>query len=369
MSLPIPTLQQKAIDLLKSLIRVASFSKEESITATIIATYLTNEEISWIRIKNNIISKNKYYNPSLPTIVLNSHHDTVKPNKAYTKDPFDPQVENGKLYGLGSNDAGGCLVSLIASFQYFYLQESLPFNLVLLASAEEEISGKDGVELVYHDVEFLNYLNISQNNFNSFCGIVGEPTLLQMAVAEKGLMVIDGIAKGKPGHAARAEGINALYIALKDIQYIAQLTFPNISPFLGPVKTTVTVIETETKQHNVIPAHCSFVIDVRLNELYSPEFIFDYLQEHTESELNARSMRLKSTAIDQKHPLVQAGLMLSKTMYGSPTTSDKALTPFPTLKFGPGDSARSHTADEFIYLEEINDGVKNYIQLIENCKF
>lgn len=360
---------ENAIDLLKKMIATPSISKEEEGTAKLIEEYFALQNIPFIKIGNNIIAKNKHYAVGKPTIVFNSHHDTVKPNPSYTKDPFKPTVEDGKLYGLGSNDAGGCLVSLIATFTHFYQYQNLAFNLILIASAEEEISGKGGVELVYQSEAFRNYTQFDINNTEHWCGIVGEPTLMQMAIAEKGLMVIDAKAIGKPGHAARAEGINALYIAVKDIATIEQHQFEKISPFLGPVKTTVTVIETETKQHNVVPAICNFVIDVRLNELYSPEEVLATLQSKVQSTLEARSMRLRSTSISEEHPLIKAGLKMGKTTYGSPTTSDKALTLFKTLKMGPGDSARSHTADEFIYIDEIKNGILDYIQLLEQCNF
>jgi len=257
------------------------------------------------------------------------------------------------LYGLGSNDAGGCLVSLIATFLHYYDDENLPFNIVLAASAEEEISGTNGIELCLPALE------------NIYCAIVGEPTLMQMAVAERGLMVVDGMAHGRAGHAARDEGENALYKALDDIQFIRNYDFEKVSPLLGKSRMTVTVIETDNKQHNVVPSQCSFVIDVRLNELYSFEELMSTLNENLQSELKARSMRLRSTDIPLNHPLVKAGIALGLPYYGSPTTSDKALMPFDALKIGPGDSARSHTADEFIYINEIQQGISGYIKLID----
>jgi acetylornithine deacetylase len=283
---------------------------------------------------------------------LNSHHDTVKPNSQYTKDPFKPIIEEGKLFGLGSNDAGGSLVSLIATFLYFYEKESLKYNIILAASAEEEISGANGIEVLLKQLGPID------------CAIVGEPTQMQMAVAERGLMVLDCIAKGKAGHAARKEGENAIYKAIKDINWFTSYKFPKVSELLGPVNMDVTVIETDNKAHNVVPALCKFVVDVRVNELYTFEEVLSVIKENIQSEVKARSFRLRSTSIAMDHPLVKAGLNLGRTYYGSPTTSDKALMFFPSLKMGPGDSGRSHSADEYIYVDEIKEGIELYIQLL-----
>jgi acetylornithine deacetylase len=263
-----------------------------------------------------------------------------------------PEIADGKLFGLGSNDAGGCLVSLIATFFYFHQQKNLNYNLVLAATAEEEISGKNGIE------EALRHLPKID------CAIVGEPTLLQLAVAERGLLVLDCTAHGRAGHAAREEGENALYIALKDIEWIRTWGFEKVSPLIGPVKMSVTVIDTPNKTHNIVPAECHFVVDVRVNELYTFEEVLEIIKANIRSTVSSRSMRLRATSIEVEHPLVQAGRQLGKTCYGSPTTSDKALMPFPALKAGPGDSARSHTADEFIYVSEIREGVRFYIDLL-----
>lgn len=345
-------IQIKAIFLLKELIAIPSFSKEEDKTASAIELFLQSFGIKTERHLNNIWARNKYYDESKPTVLLNSHHDTVKPNKGYTSDPFAPIEKEDKLYGLGSNDAGGCLVSLIAAFIHFYDKENLKYNLVLAATAEEEISGKNGVEAL------LPYLGKID------CGIIGEPTLLQMAVAERGLMVLDCTAHGKAGHAARNEGENALYKAVNDIQWFRDFQLEKVSPLLGPSKMTVTVVETDNKAHNVVPAQCKFVVDVRVNELYTFEEILEIIRKHIQSEVQPRSTRLRSTSIALDHPLVEAGKALGKTCYGSPTTSDKALMPFPALKIGPGDSARSHTADEYIFVKEINEGIEFYIQLL-----
>lgn len=345
-------LKQSAIELLKQLITIPSFSKEEDKTAEIICTYLKQYGIEARRVKNNVYAKNAYYDAAKPTILLNSHHDTVKPNKNYTLDPFTPVEKDGKLFGLGSNDAGGPLVSLIAAFLYFNQQQHLKYNLVLAASAEEEISGKEGIELVLPHLGKID------------CAIVGEPTQMQMAVAERGLMVLDCIAHGKAGHAARNEGENSIYKAIKDIEWFQSYQFPKVSDLLGPVKMSVTVIETDNKAHNVVPAQCKFVVDTRVNELYTFEEVLETIHQHVQCEVQPRSTRLRSTSIALDHPLVKSGINLGRNYYGSPTTSDKALMPFQALKMGPGDSARSHTADEYIYIQEIKEGIELYIQLL-----
>jgi acetylornithine deacetylase len=342
----------KAVSLLKQLISTPSFSKEENDTAELIVEFFNKNEIPCSRVGNNIYAKNKYYDAAKPSILLNSHHDTVKPNKGYTMDPFTPIEKDGKLFGLGSNDAGGCLVSLMATFLYFYNEPNLNHNIVFAASAEEEISGVNGIELV------LPYLG------NIDFGIVGEPTKLEMAIAERGLMVIDCIASGRAGHAARNEGENALYKAVDDINWIRNYKFEKVSPLLGESRLSVTIIETENKQHNVVPSQCKYVIDVRVNELYTFEEILDALKQNLKSTFKPRTTRMRSTSIPVDHPLVQAGIALGHGYYGSPTTSDKALMPFPALKMGPGDSARSHTADEYIYLDEIKHGIETYINLV-----
>ncbi|HEY4935024.1 MAG TPA: M20 family metallo-hydrolase [Puia sp.] len=346
-------LQSGAIALLKELIATPSFSKEENDTADLICAFFGNHEIPFSRVGNNIYARNKNYHSSRKSILLNSHHDTVRPNKHYNMDPFTPTVKEGKLYGLGSNDAGGCLVSLAAVFLYFYNHPDPKHNIVFAASAEEEISGVNGIELV------LPYLG--QIDF----GIVGEPTKLEMAVAERGLMVIDCVASGRPGHAARNEGENALYKAIEDIEWIRNYRFDKKSDLLGETRMSVTVIDTENKQHNVVPAQCKYVIDVRVNELYSFEEILEALKENLRSSFKPRTTRMKSTSIPLDHPLVKSGIRLGKAYYGSPTTSDKALMPFPALKMGPGDSARSHTADEYIYIDEIKEGISTYIELLD----
>lgn len=352
MSDAISILHADAVSLLTQLIQTPSFSKEEDKTAEILCAFLQEKGIAYSRVGNNVYALNKFFNEKKPTILLNSHHDTVKPNPKYTKGPFDPVVEDGKLFGLGSNDAGGCLVSLIAVFVHYYDQQNLKYNLIVAATAEEEISGTGGIELTLPHLPAID------------CAIVGEPTQMQMAVAERGLMVLDCISHGKAGHAARNEGENALYKAIKDIEWFQTYQFEKVSDLLGASKMTVTVIETVNKAHNVIPAVCKFVVDTRINELYSFEEVVKLIQQHVQCEVKPRSTRLRSTSIALDHPLVRAGLELDRTYYGSPTTSDKALMPFPSLKMGPGDSARSHTADEYIYIDEIKEGIELYIQLL-----
>ncbi len=346
-------LQDDAIGLLKKLIATPSFSREEDKTSEILESFFKDRGIPVQKYLYNVWATNKHFDSNKPTLLLNSHHDTVKPNSQYTRDPFKPSIEDGKLYGLGSNDAGGSLVSLIAAFLFFYDKENMRYNVVLAASAEEEISGANGIEVL------LNQLGPVD------CAIVGEPTQMQMAVAERGLMVLDCVAKGKAGHAARKEGDNAIYKAIKDINWFTSYKFPKISELLGPVNMDVTVIETDNKAHNVVPALCKFVVDVRVNEFYTFEEVFETIQENIQSEPKARSFRLRSTSIAMDHPLVKAGITLGRTYYGSPTTSDKALMFFPSLKMGPGDSGRSHSADEYIFADEIREGIELYIGLLK----
>ncbi|WP_026768263.1 M20 family metallo-hydrolase [Asinibacterium sp. OR53] len=350
---PSSILTQQAVELLQQLITIPSFSKEEDRTADLLERFLQKRDVTTHRHLNNVWAKNQHFDPDKPSLLLNSHHDTVKPNKAYTLDPFEPAVKDGKLFGLGSNDAGGSLVSLIAVFLHYYNRTDLKYNIVLAATAEEEISGKNGIELLVPELPPIT------------AGIVGEPTQMQMAVAERGLLVLDGYATGKAGHAAREEGENALYKALTDITWFRDYRFDKVSSLLGPVKMTVTVIETENKAHNVVPPICHFVVDVRVNECYTFEEILQIIRSHIQSDVQPRSLRMRSTAIALDHPLVKEGMQLGRTYYGSPTTSDKALMPFTTLKMGPGDSARSHTADEFIYLAEIEEGIDLYIKLLD----
>ncbi len=346
-------LQQEAIVLLQQLIATPSLSKNEDATATLIQNFFERYQIENKRIGNNIYALNKFYDSNKQTLLLNSHHDTVKPNGGYTNNPYEAIMQDGKLFGLGSNDAGGCLVSLIVTFIYFYFDTNLQYNLVLVASAEEENSGTNGIEMV---LPILGKID---------CGIVGEPTLMQMAIAERGLMVIDAIAQGKAGHAARSEGMNAIDIAMQDLQKIKNLQFEKISAILGKTSMQTTIINTPNTLHNLVPDTCNFTIDVRVNELYTLEEVFDILKTELKSTLKARSFRMRSSVIETDHPLIKLGLHMGKTYYGSPTTSDKDLMHFPTLKMGPGDSARSHTADEFIFVNEIEQGIIDYINLVQ----
>lgn len=349
----IEKLSAESIDLLFQLIRITSFSREEDNTAALIADYLGSKGVSTKRVGNNIIAYNMFFDEQKPTVLLNSHHDTVKPNPGYTRNPFEATVEDGKLYGLGSNDAGGCLVSLIAAFLYYYPEENLAYNLCLIASAEEEVSGKNGIEEAYKSVVPCSF------------AIVGEPTLLDLAVAEKGLMVLDCVAHGESGHAAREEGVNAIYKAIQDINWFRSYQFPKSSAFLGPVKMSVTLINAGS-QHNVVPAECTYVVDVRTTDVYSNMEVLEIIKQHVSSTITARSIRLNPSVIELDHPIVQSGIRLGKKTYGSPTMSDQALLPIPSLKVGPGDSARSHSADEFIYLREIEEGIGFYIALLND---
>jgi acetylornithine deacetylase len=343
-----------AIELLKRLIATPSLSREEDQTAGHIEEFFRERNIPFSREKNNIWSRNKNFNPNLPTILLNSHHDTVKPNVSWTKNPFEPLLEDGKLFGLGSNDAGASLVSLMATFVYFYYRTDLQYNLIMLASAEEEISGKDGVELL------INTQQLPAIDF----ALVGEPTQMHLAIAEKGLMVLDCVAHGKAGHAARDEGDNAIYKALADIAWVQNHQFERVSELLGPVKMSVTVINAGS-QHNVVPDQCSYVIDCRVTEQYTLEEVLETVRANVQAEVTPRSVRLRSSGIAPNHPFVQAGIALGRKTYGSPTLSDQALMPFASLKCGPGHSERSHTADEFIYLHEIQEGISLYIKMLE----
>lgn len=343
---------EDALNLLKQLIGLSSLSREEDLTANLIYGFFEERGIKTYRKGNNIWVYNAHYDRTKPTILLNSHHDTVKPNTGYTRDPLQATVEDGKLYGLGSNDAGGCLVSLIATFLYFYQQSNLTYNFCLVASAEEEISGRNGIESVLDEIGPIDF------------AIVGEPTLLDLAIAEKGLMVLDCTALGTAGHAARNEGDNAIYKAIKDIEWFQRYAFERTSSTLGPIKMSVTVIQAGS-QHNVVPATCNFVVDVRTTDAYSNEETLDIIKSHVKSEVTARSTRLKSSFIPESHPIVKAGIALGRKVYGSPTMSDQALIPVPSLKLGPGDSARSHMADEFIYIDEIRAGIDLYIGMLE----
>ncbi|ARK12611.1 M20 family metallo-hydrolase [Fibrella sp. ES10-3-2-2] len=343
---------EDALALLTSLIATPSLSREEGPTADLIETYLRRHGVATQRVGHNVWAVNEAFDPQKPTLLLNSHHDTVKPNASYTRNPFAPTVEDGKLFGLGSNDAGGCLVCLLGTFVHLYKRRDLAYNLVMAASAEEEISGRGGIELLLHHLPPIDV------------ALVGEPTQMQLAIAEKGLMVLDCTVHGRAGHAARNEGENAITKAMVDLQWFQTYQYPRVSPLLGPVKQSVTIIQAGT-QHNVVPDTCTFTVDVRVTEQYTLEEVLAIVRTHVHADVVPRSVRLRSSGIAVDHPLVRAGLALGRTTYGSPTLSDQALLPMPSLKCGPGHSERSHTADEFIYLRDIEEGLAGYVAMLE----
>jgi acetylornithine deacetylase len=348
----IERLTENAISLLKNLIETQSFSQEEKNTAKLIEAWFLENEIPFKRTENNIWATNKYFDKSKPTLLLNSHHDTVKPNSAYTKDPFKVVVADGKLYGLGSNDAGGCLVSLLATFTNFYAQENLKYNIVIVASAEEENSGPNGLNSV---LSIIPHIDVA---------IIGEPTLMNLAVAEKGLVVLDAVVEGTPSHAAHPNNNNSIYNTIEVLQWFKDFKFEKTSEALGDVKMTVTQISAGS-QHNVVPAHVDLVIDVRVNDAYSNQEIAAILKEKSPcTKITPRSLRLNSSSISTSHDLVKTGIAMGRETYGSPTLSDQAVLSCQSLKLGPGDSTRSHSADEFIYLAEIEEGIRIYIELL-----
>lgn len=343
---------QEAVELLECLIAKPSISRDEALATDVLEQQMKSWGLSPKRFGNNIAAWNEI-DERKPTLLLNAHVDTVKPVSTWTRDPFKPSLEGNRLYGLGANDCGGGLVSLLTVYRILTTHYSplVSYNIVFLASAEEEVSGANGIAMALPKLPKIDV------------AIVGEPTGMQPAIAEKGLMVIDGVAHGKSGHAARNEGVNAIYEVLDDLVWLRDYQFKKVSELLGPTKMTVTVINSGT-QHNVVPDECRFVIDVRPNEFYQNEYLFAFLQKHTKSELKARSFRLSSSRIDPDHPLVQRCIALGMTPFGSPTLSDQALMPFPSLKLGPGESARSHSADEFICVSEIEHAIRTYVQLI-----
>ena len=341
----------KALNLLKQLISIQSFSSEEDKTADAIQDWLKDFDIPFERIHNNVFAKNKFWDDSKPTLLLNSHHDTVKPNKAYTKDPFNPHIEDGKLYGLGSNDAGGCLVSLLATFTHFYAAKELSHNILIVASMEEESAGENSLRGLLPSLPKIDV------------AIVGEPTLMDLAIAEKGLIVFDAIIKGTPSHAAHPNNNNSIYNTIEVLEWFKNYKFKKSSEALGEVKMTVTQVNAGS-QHNVVPAQVELVIDVRVNDAYSNKEIADLLKSEAPCELQERGLKLNSSKIDRNHALVQAGIALGRKTYGSPTLSDQAALTCQSLKLGPGDSTRSHSADEFIYLDEIIKGIDLYIKIL-----
>lgn len=342
----------EAIDLLKGMISRPSFSREETAVADYLQKCWSDAGHHVFRKGNNLWIIAPGFDFAKPTLLLNSHIDTVKPAAGWQKDPFLPEeTEDDRLYGLGSNDAGASVVSLYEAFTILSAKAQ-PYNLIFLASCEEEVSGKNGIECVLPELPPIRF------------AVVGEPTGMRPAIAEKGLMVLDCVATGKAGHAARNEGVNAIYKAIEDINWFSTYQFPEKSDLLGPVKMTVTIIKAGT-QHNVVPDRCEFTVDIRSNEFYSNERLFELIKEQVGCEIKARSFRLNSSRTEPEHPFVQRCLMLGKEPFGSPTLSDQALMRFPSVKIGPGDSARSHSADEFIRGPEIRDAITTYVRLLD----
>ena len=343
---------EKAKQLLIDLINTPSFSGEEDGTANLIEVFFKNQSVSYQRDQHNVWAVNEDFDKEKPSILLNSHHDTVKPNKGYTRNPHMAAIEEGKIFGLGSNDAGGCLVSLMATFCHFYSKKNLNYNLILLASAEEENSGKNGIRSMVPKLPEINF------------AIIGEPTLMNLAIAEKGLLVLDCYAHGTAGHAAHSRGDNSIYKAMKAIQWFESFKLPRISETLNDSKMTVTQIEAGS-QHNVVPATCHFVVDIRVNDLYSNKEVLDLVKEHVDVTVKERSLNLNSSSIAKDHEVVLSGISIGREVYGSPTLSDQSNLSCPSLKLGPGDSLRSHTADEFIYENEIDEGIELYIKILK----
>jgi acetylornithine deacetylase len=345
---------ETAISLLRQLIATPSFSREEAGTAQLLFDFLQAQNVQPQRHLNNVYSRCASYDSAKPTLLLCSHHDTVRPAAGYTRNPFAPDIEDGCLYGLGSNDAGASVVSLATTYCNFY-HRTMPFNLALALVAEEEVQGPNGIESLK---PLLGKID---------CAVVGEPTQMQAAVAERGLMVLDCTAHGTQGHAARSEGDNALYHAVDDIAWFRTYRFPKKSMRMGEVKMTVTMMQCGT-QHNVVPAECKFVVDVRPTDAYSNEEIVDIIRSSVKCDVQPRSTRVRASSLPDNHPLAQAAQGLGRTAYVSPTTSDIALLHVPSLKMGPGDSARSHSADEFIHIDEIEVAIGLYASLLENLK-
>ena len=338
------------IDLLKNMIRIPSFSRDEGAVADFLERWMLTEGFEARRLGNNLWMESGPAD-GRPTILLNAHIDTVKPASGYTRDPFTPEIEDGCLYGLGSNDDGGSLVALLVTYSRL-IQKEQPYRLIFSATAEEEVSGKGGLDLILPELGLIDF------------GVMGEPTGMRMAVAERGLMVLDCTAYGKSGHAARNEGVNAIYKAIEDIQWFKSHSFDRVSDFLGAVKMSVTQINAGT-QHNVVPDRCTFVVDVRPNGMYTNPELLELIKSSVSCEVKERSTRIGSSHLPMDHPAVVRGLSLGLEPFGSPTTSNQALCHFPTLKIGPGDSARSHSADEYIRLDEIADGIETYVALLD----
>ena len=345
---------ERAVGLLRRLIATPSVSRDEASAASIVEDELRGYGFEPRREGNNVWAVSPHYDGGKPTLLLNAHVDTVKPVASWTRDPFSPDISEGRLYGLGSNDCGGGLVALMQAFSHLSRSEQ-PYNLVYLASAEEEVSGQNGISRA---LPMLPEIDMA---------VVGEPTGMQPAVAEKGLMVVDAVARGRSGHAARGEGVNAIYIALDDIEWLRSYRFDKVSPLLGPTLMTVTIVNAGT-QHNVVPDECRFTIDIRTNEFYRNEDVFNFLKTKMKSEIKARSFRLSSSGVPMDNPVVRRCTEMGMTPFGSPTLSDQALMPFPSLKLGPGESSRSHSADEYIRISEIDDAIKTYIRLLDSLE-
>ena len=345
---------ERAVGLLRRLIATPSVSRDEAAAASIVEDELRGYGFEPRREGNNVWAVSPHYDGGKPTLLLNAHVDTVKPVASWTRDPFSPDISEGRLYGLGSNDCGGGLVALMQAFSHLSRSEQ-PYNLVYLASAEEEVSGQNGISRA---LPMLPEIDMA---------VVGEPTGMQPAVAEKGLMVVDAVARGRSGHAARGEGVNAIYIALDDIAWLRSYRFDKVSPLLGPTLMTVTIVNAGT-QHNVVPDECRFTIDIRTNEFYRNEDVFNFLKTKMKSEIKARSFRLSSSGVPTDNPVVRRCTEMGMTPFGSPTLSDQALMPFPSLKLGPGESSRSHSADEYIRISEIDDAIKTYIRLLDGLE-
>lgn len=345
------TITERVTELLESLIEAPSYSRDEALAAEVVRDFLRSEKVPFETLGNNTWARNKHFNFLKPTILLNSHIDTVKPVAGWQRNPHEAVREEGKLYGLGSNDAGAALVCLLGTFLHFYEKDDLKYNFLFAATAEEEVSGKNGIESLQELIQSCSF------------AIVGEPTEMKMAIAEKGLMVIDATVQGKAGHAARNEGVNAIYIAMKDLHWIENYQFKKISPLLGPVKMTVTMINAGT-QHNVVPDTCKYVIDVRTTPEYSHEQVLDILRDNLKAEIKPRTTRLHPSQIDKEHLVVKSAEKLGIETFGSTTLSDQAILQIPSVKMGPGKSERSHTADEYIRVDELEDGLEIYIRLL-----
>lgn len=355
MTYDIPTLTSEAVGLLKLLISIPSVSRDEARAADCLQQYIEQQGMQTGRKGNNVWCLGPGFDLKRPTLLLNSHIDTVKPVQGWRKDPFTPRLEpNGKLYGLGSNDAGASVVSLLQAFLTLS-RTTQKYNLIYLASCEEEVSGREGIESVLPQLPPVSF------------ALVGEPTEMQPAIAEKGLMVLDVTATGRSGHAARDEGDNAIYKVLEDIAWFRDYRFERVSPLLGPVKMSVTMVNAGT-QHNVVPDRCTFVVDIRSNECYTNEELFEEIKKHIHCQPQARSFRLGSSHVPPEHPLVRRAVALGRTPFGSPTLSDQALMPFPSMKMGPGKSSRSHTADEFIFVREIEEAIGLYLELLDGAE-